>query len=301
MPYELTVIPVCEDLVLTSNQTDENLKEEGNRLFKIKQYENAIQCYSIAIIKNSEVPKYFTNRALCYIKLNQWDKAYTDCCRALEIDPSIEKAYFFQGIALIELRNYDEAINNLLKAHTLIKEKKINYGDELTSQLRKAYRQKQEKQNKVRQNQQTTLLSYLQKLLKDNMIRQIRSVKSSDDYMSEDLVMKIKNKHEKFATDLKMIFVMNDDQLKKHELPSYLCGTIGYGILKNPVVTPCGLSYDRKDIEEHLMNIGNFDPVSYQPLTVDQLIPNLTLKEIVELFTKENEWVNNYCKTKIDK
>jgi len=34
----------------TSNQTDENLKEEGNRLFKIKQYENAIQCYSIAIV-----------------------------------------------------------------------------------------------------------------------------------------------------------------------------------------------------------------------------------------------------------
>jgi len=40
---------------------------------------------------------------------------------------------------------------------------------------------------------------------------------------------------------------------QKHELPNYLCGTIGYGILKNPVVTPCGLSYDRKDIEEHLM------------------------------------------------
>ncbi|XP_060843680.1 E3 ubiquitin-protein ligase CHIP-like [Rhopalosiphum padi] len=286
----------------TSNQTDENLKEEGNRLFKIKQYENAIQCYSIAIIKNPEVPKYFTNRALCYIKLNQWDKAYTDCCHALEIDPSIEKAYFFQGIALIELRNYDEAINNLLKAHTLIKEKKINYGDELTSQLRKVYRQKQEKQNEVRQNQQITLLSYLQKLLKDDMIRQIRGVQSSDnDNMNEDLVMKIKNKHEKFAIDLKMIFVMNDDRLKKHELPNYLCGTIGYGILKNPVVTPCGLSYDRKDIEEHLMNIGNFDPVSYQPLTVNQLIPNLTLKEIVELFIKENEWVNNYCKTKTDK
>jgi len=46
----------------------------------------------------------------------------------------------------------------LYKAHTLIKEKKINYGDELTSQLRKVYRQKQEKQNEVRQNQQITLL-----------------------------------------------------------------------------------------------------------------------------------------------
>ncbi|XP_025207521.1 E3 ubiquitin-protein ligase CHIP-like [Melanaphis sacchari] len=279
-----------------SNETDENLKEEGNRLFKNKQYEDAIRCFSLAILKNPEVPKYFTNRALCYFKIKNWDKMYRDCRRALEINPNIEKGYFYQGLSLIEMREYDEAIKKLLKAHTLIKEKKIIYGDEITSQLRKVYRLKQEKQNEERQNQQTTLLSYLQKLLKDDLIRQFRDIQSTDDHMIEDLVI-IQNKNDRFAADLKIIFVMNDDRLKKRELPKYLCGNIGYGILKNPVITPCGLSYDRKDIEEHLMNIGNFDPVSHQPLTVNQLIPNLALKEIVELFIKENEWVNNYCKT----
>jgi len=45
----------------------------------------------------------------------------------------------------------------------------------------------------------------------------------------------------------------------------------------------------------HYQKVGHFDPVSRQHLTVDQLIPNLALKEAVEAFVMENEWVNYYC------
>lgn len=34
----------------TNNQTDKDLKEEGNRLFSYKQYEKAIECYNKAIV-----------------------------------------------------------------------------------------------------------------------------------------------------------------------------------------------------------------------------------------------------------
>jgi len=40
----------------------------------------------------------------------------------------------------------------------LTKEKKINYGDDITSQLRRARRLKWEKQEEVRQNQEIELL-----------------------------------------------------------------------------------------------------------------------------------------------
>lgn len=39
-----------------------------------------------AIIKNPVVPIYFTNRALCYMQTLQWDKAVTDCKKALDLD-----------------------------------------------------------------------------------------------------------------------------------------------------------------------------------------------------------------------
>lgn len=43
-------------------------------------------------------------------------------------------------------------------AHNLTKEKKVNYGDDITSQLRRARRLKWEKQEEVRQNQEIELL-----------------------------------------------------------------------------------------------------------------------------------------------
>lgn len=46
---------------------------------------------------------------------------------------------------------------------------------------------------------------------------------------------------------------------QKREVPDYLCGNISYDILRDPVITPSGITYDRKDLEEHLMvSIGYF-------------------------------------------
>ena len=36
------------------------------------------------------------------------------------------------------------------------------------------------------------------------------------------------------------------------DVPDYLCGKISFEIMKDPVITPSGITYDRKDIEEHL-------------------------------------------------
>ena len=55
-----------------------------------------------------------------------------------------------------------------------------------------------------------------------------------------------------------------------------------------------GITYDKKDIEEHLQRVGHFDPVTRQPLTIDKLIPNLAMKEVVDAFLLENEWANEY-------
>ena len=55
-----------------------------------------------------------------------------------------------------------------------------------------------------------------------------------------------------------------------------------------------GITYERKDIEEHLQRVGHFDPVTRVPVTVDQLIPNFSMKEVVDSFIQENEWALEY-------
>ena len=51
-----------------------------------------------------------------------------------------------------------------------------------------------------------------------------------------------------------------------------------------------GITYDRKDIEEHLHRVGHFDPVTRTKLTADQLISNYAMKEVVDDFVAKNEW-----------
>lgn len=61
---------------------------------------------------------YYTNRALCHVKLQQHDKALADCKHALELDSQSVKAHFFLGQCHLELENYDEAIGNLQKGRS---------------------------------------------------------------------------------------------------------------------------------------------------------------------------------------
>lgn len=68
---------------------------------------------SILQIKNPAKPTYFTNRALCHLKLKRWDQACQDCRKALDLDQTLVKGHFFLGQSLLELECYDEAIKHL--------------------------------------------------------------------------------------------------------------------------------------------------------------------------------------------
>ena len=71
-------------------------------------------------MKNSNVATFFTNRALCYLKLKQWDPAVQDCRLSLEKDTTLVKGHYFLGQALLELGHYDEAINSLIKGKLVV-------------------------------------------------------------------------------------------------------------------------------------------------------------------------------------
>ena len=64
---------------------------------------------------NPIIATNFTNRALCYIKLNQWNLAVEDCQKAIQLDQNLIKAHFFLGLALTELESFDDAIMELIK------------------------------------------------------------------------------------------------------------------------------------------------------------------------------------------
>ncbi len=93
----------------------------GNKHFLQKKYNDAIHCYNQALKQNGEKAIYYVNRALCYIKLKQWDKVYQDARHCLDIDPNYIKAHAYLGQYYIEQQRYDEAITCFKQALDLCK------------------------------------------------------------------------------------------------------------------------------------------------------------------------------------
>ncbi|CAH1115994.1 unnamed protein product [Phaedon cochleariae] len=280
----------------TANLSDKELKEQGNRLFSLRKYEDAITCYTKAIIKNPDVAHYFTNRALCHVKLSRWEQACTDCRRALDMEPNMVKGHFFLGQALLENDNYDEAIKHLQRAADLAKEQKLNFGDDIASQLRAARKKRFSVQEEKRIAQEIELHSYLNRLVENDKEQQIKKVEreEADNEIRENKLQTIEEKCDSYLNELNQLFVKVDDRRRKREVPDYLCGKISFEILQEPVITPSGITYDKKDLEEHLQRVGHFDPVTRVKLTQDQLIPNFSMKEVVDAFLAENEWALEY-------
>ncbi|XP_059144181.1 E3 ubiquitin-protein ligase CHIP-like [Physella acuta] len=270
------------------------LRNQGNKLFQARKYDDAIACYTKAIIKNPNTALFFTNRALCHLKLRQWEKAILDCQRALEIDRSWVKGHFFLGQAYLEQNLYDEAIAALKRAHDLSKDQKLNFGDDITSALRVAKKRRWNTIEEKRIQQEVELQSYLNRLINEDKERQIIGLKKQDEMVScEDFDNIIETTNKRLA-EVNQLFVQLDERRKKRDVPDYLCGKISFEIMREPVITPSGITYDKKDIIEHLQRVGHFDPVTRTDLTQEQLIPNFSLKEVIDTYLEENPWAEEF-------
>lgn len=275
--------------------SSQELKDQGNRLFGNRKYEEAIACYSKAIIECPSKPTYFTNRALCYLKLKQWELACEDCKRALDLDFSLVKGHFFQGQALLELDCCEEAIKHLQKASDLAKDQKLNFGDDIAYQLRLARKKRWLILEERRILQEIELQQYLNRLIVEDKQRQLDGLQTTKNANSSGKeATKIIERCDNYQAELNALFSKMDDRRKKRDIPDFLCGRISFELLREPVITPSGITYDRKDIVEHLQRVGHFDPVTRTNLTADQLIPNLAMKEVIDSFLAENEWAIDY-------
>lgn len=93
----------------SSSITDKNLisktylsEEErlrGNSFFSESKYEEAIEAYTRALQVNPNCATTYSNRAMTYIKMKEWQNAEVDATLALNIDPLHLKSYQRRSIA----------------------------------------------------------------------------------------------------------------------------------------------------------------------------------------------------------
>jgi len=275
----------------------QELKAQGNRLYSQRSYEDAIGCYTKALIKNDKVTAIYTNRALCYLKLELWENVIKDCKLALELDHRTTKAHYFMGQALTELDKFDEAIQSFAQAIETAKEKKEHFGDDLHLALRKAKKRKLAKAEEIRVAEEIELQSLLTKLLLEDKERKKQAILEPLDDGVVEIDKQSDALEQKYGLHLETVndmFRQLDDRRRERDVPDYLCGKISFEIMKDPVITPSGVTYERKDLEEHLQRVGHFDPLTRVPLKRDALVPNLAMKEVIEEFLEHNTWAEDY-------
>jgi len=278
-----------------SRQTD--FKEQGNKFFNANKFDSAIESYSKAIALNPNIPTYYTNRALCYMKNNRFPQAVQDARAALDRDSTLVKGHFYLGGSLLELEKIDEAIKHLQTAFELAKKDPGSYYDDtISSKLRLARKKKWNGQEEKRIQQEIELQTYINRLILEDRDRRMENLKGEQadyDQVSGE-VAALEQEADKSIADVNNIFAKVDDRRAKREVPDYLCGKISFELLRDPVITPSGITYDRKDITEHLERVGHFDPVTRTKLTSDILVPNYAMKEVVDDFVSNNEWALYY-------
>jgi import receptor subunit TOM70 len=91
------------------------LKEDGNELFKNKQFEEAAKFYTAALEVKQD-PAFYSNRSACYIALKDFAKVIEDTTAALKIKPDYTKCILRRATAYEQLGDYREAMFDLTAA-----------------------------------------------------------------------------------------------------------------------------------------------------------------------------------------
>ena len=109
-------------------------KLRGNQLFKEGKFPEAVEEYSQAIMGDRHDPLFYSNRSICYTKLNQFEAALSDATAASDIDPTDARFKYRAAMAWSGLGNHLMAIDTLVRLVDTAKDntKKQEYSDRLS-------------------------------------------------------------------------------------------------------------------------------------------------------------------------
>ncbi|KAK7899032.1 hypothetical protein WMY93_019885 [Mugilogobius chulae] len=89
------------------------LKREGNELVKKGCFQEAAEKYTQCLALQTNECAIYTNRAICFLKLNRFEEAKQDCDSALELEPTNKKAFYRRALAHKGLKDYLSASTDL--------------------------------------------------------------------------------------------------------------------------------------------------------------------------------------------
>lgn len=230
------------------------------------------------------------------LKLEAWDGCINDCIKSIELEESNMKGYYYLAQAQLALRHPNEAYHSALTAYEeCIKTSNPSVGS-VSALVLQAKKEKWEVKEKDRIRRRSELLAELVDGLghvaayeKRSITARIKNGAISQSEGTEE-IQELEDSSRKKTEELRSVFAISDpENLQRREVPDYLIDGISFAIMHDPVVTRTGNSYDRSTLIEHLRRSPT-DPLTREPLRIEECRTNLALKAACEKFLEENGW-----------
>jgi STIP1 family protein 1 len=306
----------------TPTPAAEELKALGNAMYQRGKWGAAIDAYTDAILIAPRWLPVILNRALCHRKRRNWDAVKADCLKALDIDRESIKANYMLGLSLIAERKYVDAVRRLQKALENARASGASIQDEIWRELARAKYLQWELDAAERARRFDAVERKLRFMGALDAIDGNESnppgrgafgfVTSHDDEVI-DLVEDRTNflragsgdRRPGFAaSDFEAVRFAADEKATLEEIlrrarkpdaqsedpPDCFCCVLTFEVFRDPVTCPSGNSYERSAVEEHLKKVGLFDPITRQPMTLEDLRPNVGLRNAAHAWLNEHAW-----------
>lgn len=256
-----------------------NFKEKGNEALKNNDILGAINFYTKAIAEDDSESIFFSNRAICYFNLKEFDKAMDDSQSAIEIDEKNIKAQYvmakcqlMRAQSISDLGLVQKGVRRLRNAHGMCRsQKKDKFEKDIQKTIYRA--------NK--------LVFIIKERIRLKKLEEFYS--EAMNKISNDKNLKESEKNRKIQLLDKYI----DRDRYNYEIPDYFICELSKNLMLNPVITKHGNTYEKDPLLAFVHQNG-IDPKNNKPLNRMEVYPNLAIKDAMEEFLRDNAWAYEF-------
>jgi STIP1 family protein 1 len=123
-------------------------------------------------------------------------------------------------------------------------------------QTKKRLWEEQEKQKEIERTEHHQYLDELITSSFDAKIKEVSLNAAIPESEREEKISQLRNERDERLSANFKLFELSNPLYQKRVVPDFLCCKISFEVMKDPVVTPSGITYERAVITEHLKRVG---------------------------------------------
>lgn len=256
------------------------------------------------IQQDSSDTRLLNNRALSRLKLKDWHGAESDSREAIErlgeYEPKAMKSYYNLAQALVGLRRPAEAMDMARISYELALDSNDKSTEIMSQFILQVKKELWRERETIRLRELDSTLKLVEEMLDDRRDKQLHELQEQfqkgeiGEVGKDEEAVAIEDDYKIRISQVRGAFVNPEKpETQERVVPDYLIDSMTFDIMHDPVITPSGASYDRVSLLKYLKD-HPMDPLSREPLSVRQIIPNRALRECADEFLAKNGWAVDY-------